>query len=181
MEIEKLNAILQAHLLWLRGKKNGERADLSGADLSGANLSCANLSGANLSGADLYCANLSGAFGITRTIVPEFGEFVGFKKVRLSDVRNGIAKIKIPEHAGRVSFIGSRKCRASEVLVLELTDLDGVVLSGVVGLNWYRDKPATEYRVGQTTIADKFDADARVECSHGIHFFITRQEAVDFN
>jgi hypothetical protein len=24
---------------------------------------------------------------------------------------------------------------------------------------------------------DKFDADPRVNCSHGIHFFITREEA----
>lgn len=72
---EKLNKLLDLHLLFLRnqgGKKLvllGE--DLSGADLSGADLSeailsradlfRANLSEANLSGANLFRANLSRA------------------------------------------------------------------------------------------------------------------------
>ena len=71
MEIEKLNAILAAHLKWLHND-GGERADLSDADLSraylsgaylsDAYLSRADLSGANLSGADLSGAYLSGAY-----------------------------------------------------------------------------------------------------------------------
>jgi hypothetical protein len=52
---------LDAHAAWLRGEKDGLRANLSGANLSGANLSGANLSRANLSGANLSGANLSRA------------------------------------------------------------------------------------------------------------------------
>jgi uncharacterized protein YjbI with pentapeptide repeats len=63
---EELRTILDAHAKWLRGDKDGTRANLSGANLSraylfGANLSRAYLFGANLSGADLSGANLSGA------------------------------------------------------------------------------------------------------------------------
>ena len=55
---EQLKAILEKHAAYLRGEKEGEKADLSGDDLSGANLSWANLSYANLSYADLREANL---------------------------------------------------------------------------------------------------------------------------
>lgn len=81
MDKELLNMILDKHKLWLKGKKGGERADLSNtelkhADLSSARLSRAimqeidqfaaelteaNLESANLYGADLRCANLDGA------------------------------------------------------------------------------------------------------------------------
>jgi uncharacterized protein YjbI with pentapeptide repeats len=77
MTTEQLAEVLRLHSLWLSGKTDGiradlsranlSRADLSGADLSRAdlseaNLSRADLSGADLSGADLIRANLSGAY-----------------------------------------------------------------------------------------------------------------------
>lgn len=36
------------------------------------------------------------------------------------------------------------------------------------------------YRVGEHVCCDKYDPDWRVECSGGIHFFVLRQEAVEF-
>ncbi len=62
-----LKRILRLHSRFLKGDKNGLRAnlikaDLSGAYLIGADLSEANLSAANLSGADLRGANLSRAY-----------------------------------------------------------------------------------------------------------------------
>jgi len=38
----------------------------------------------------------------------------------------------------------------------------------------------TEYKVGETVKPDSFDDNPFVECTHGIHFFITRQEAEDY-
>jgi hypothetical protein len=35
----------------------------------------------------------------------------------------------------------------------------------------------TIYKTGCEVFPDSFDPDPRVECSHGIHFFITREEA----
>ena len=62
MQIEH-ETTLRLHKLWLKGDKDGVRADLSGTNLSGvylmdANLSRANLEYANLSGAKLRDANL---------------------------------------------------------------------------------------------------------------------------
>lgn len=45
MEQKELDAVLEAHLKWLRNKDGGIRADLYGADLSEANLRGAYLYG----------------------------------------------------------------------------------------------------------------------------------------
>ena len=34
--------------------------------------------------------------------------------------------------------------------------------------------------IGQPTYPDSYDDDERVECSHGIHVFMTRQEAEEW-
>jgi hypothetical protein len=163
-------------------------ADLSGADLSGADLSCANLRGADLSGAnlrdadlsgaDLRCANLRGAYlrdadlsgadllgadltncqGLEQQCILPAGELVGYKK--LAD--GTIAVLRIPADAKRVSAYGSRKCRAE--------------FAYVVSGKGHAKRGGMPYAPGIIR-PDKFDADPRVECSHGIHFFITRAEA----
>jgi hypothetical protein len=134
-------------------------ADLHNANLRGANLTDANLSLANLSRANLSRANLDGITGLY-SIVPESGAFIGFKK--LSD--GSIARIQIPEDAGRVGGYTGRKCRAEKAIVL-----DGEGISK-------RDSSFV-YKTGTTVVPDKWDADPRIECSHGIHFFMTRREA----
>jgi len=147
-------------------------ANLSEADLYRANLSGANLYGVNLSRADLYGADLSSAKDVDiifaqQKICPTEGAFVGWKKLR-GDV---IAKLVIPHDAERINSLGSRKCRASKVFVHEL-----------YGASEGYDKHAgkTLYKQGCEVVPDKFDADVRVECSHGIHFFITREEAENY-
>jgi len=149
-------------------------ANLSGADLSGANLSGANLSGANLYGADLSGANLSGAkdadlFIARQRITPQEGAFVGWKK--LTD--GVIAKLVIPHDAERMNSLGSRKCRASKVFVHEMFK-DGETFTGI-GIGAHDKK--TEYITGKETFPNSFDNDIKVECSNGIHFFLTREEA----
>jgi Family of unknown function (DUF5758)/Pentapeptide repeats (8 copies) len=137
-------------------------ANLSYANLSGANLSYANLSGANLSYAYLSDANLSGAKLPHFSICPEEGGFIGWKKVQ-GEV---VLKLYIPPSAKRTSTLVGRKCRAEFVTVLE-----GEGLSGRGGVH---------YEPGKTVCPDKYDPDIRVECTHGIHFFITRKEAEEY-
>jgi hypothetical protein len=141
-------------------------ANLSRADLSGADLSGANLSGANLSGADLSRANLSGADLLkllaVRTIVPD-GDLVGWKK--LCD--GVICKLQIPAKAKRVGGFIGRKCRAEFAVVLEG--------------NGQSQHNGMEYKVGETVKPDTYDPNPLVECSNGIHFFISKQEAIDYN
>ena len=148
------------------------RAYLFRADLSGANLSGANLSGADLFRADLFRANLSGAnlsgadpVVLARTqITPQEGAFVGYKKLN----NDTIATLVIPHDALRLNAYGSRKCRASKVFVHAIEG---------EGVGYDKHTGNVLYEVGKEVIPDSFDEDCRVECSHGIHFFMRREEA----
>ena len=167
-------------------------ADLSGADLreanlSGANLSGANLSGGNLSGADLRGADLSGAnlrlaknipSYACRLVCPEEGSFIGFKKAHTTvpDFREAIVKLLITEDAKRSSAT-TRKCRCDKAKVISITSLDGK--ENFTTAYSYYDR-IFQYTVGQTVIIDDFDEDRWNECSTGVHFFITREEAIDY-
>ena len=157
-------------------------ANLSGADLSGANLRSANLRSANLSGANLRSANLSGAdllnvrydecTGFFALVCPEEGSFIGYKKA------NGhIVKLRITEDALRSSAT-SRKCRCSKAEVLSITTLDGED-DGLTSIPSNYDSNFI-YRVGTTVEVEDFETDRWDECAAGIHFFITRQEAVQY-
>ena len=193
--------ILEKHKKWLNAEDGGERANLSGADLSGADLSYANLRDANLSyanlrdanlsyadlsyadlsGADLSGADLSDAKANEHTAMyhlacPEEGAFIGFKKCRSYEGEDVIVKLEIPEDAKRSSAT-TRKCRCSKAKVISIT--------GIVTRQEYdeafsqRDKRFV-YRVGETVVPDSFDEDRWNECSNGIHFFVTKQEAIDY-
>ena len=61
MRQKELQKILEGHIAWLWNKKNGERADLTGADLCDADLEDSCLCRADLSGARLHDAKLIGA------------------------------------------------------------------------------------------------------------------------
>ena len=164
---------------------NLSRANLSGANLSGANLSEANLSGAGLSGADLSEANLSGAdlygadlYGARNVpfipmVCPDSGEFTAWKKAR-----GHIVKLLIPADAKRSSATG-RKCRCDKAIVLDIQKLDGAP-GGIKSIESSRDVNFV-YTVGTTVSVPDFFEDRYEECAAGIHFFINRQEAVEYN
>ena len=163
MTKEKLEEILEKHLHWVREDTDGwknMRADLSGADLSGADLSGANI------GLELLNKFLP-------ICCPEYGSFVGWKKCR----DDAIVKLEILEIAKRSSAYG-RKFRCSDAKVLAIQNIKGDDY-GVTEIASCRDKNFI-YRIGEIVKVDDFDEDRRNECSTGIHFFITRQEAVDY-
>ena len=144
-------------------------ANLGEADLRGADLRWADLRGANLKGANLY-----GAENLNFPIAcPEEGSFVGFKKCR-DDL---IVKLEIPADALRSSAT-TRKCRCSKAKVLSITNLDGSAADVSIVSSKY--DVAFVYKVGETVEVLNFNTYRWDECSAGIHFFITRQEAVDY-
>ena len=181
---EELAEVLRKHRLWVEGKEGGERANLSRAnlsraDLSRANLSGANLSWANLSRADLSRANLYGAGESLRYfILPEEGEFIAWKSVRSKvDAKPVVLKLRIPADAERACSYVGRKCRVSRAVPIAA----------------FRGKEPCEetefvsdrsgafvYRLGEEIVPDSFDPDPRVECTNGLHIFITRQEAEEY-
>ena len=146
--------------------------DFYGANLSGANLRSANLSGADLSGADLLNVRYDECTGFFALVCPEEGSFIGYKKA------NGhIVKLRITEDALRSSAT-SRKCRCSKAEVLSITTLDGED-DGLTSIPSNYDSDFI-YRVGTTVEVEDFETDRWDECAAGIHFFITRQEAVQY-
>lgn len=104
---------------------------------------------------------------------PEYGEFIGWKKTR----GPLIVRLKITENAKRSSALG-RKCRCSEAVVLAIENVDGTPSDKTEAISLY--DPYFIYRVGETVSVSDFDNNRAKVCSSGIHFFITRQEAVDY-
>jgi hypothetical protein len=149
-------------------------ATLRGATLRGADLSGADLSGADLTGADLSMAELREAALPNFLIVPEEGAFIGWKALA-----NGqIAKLLIPVRARRTNSVSGRKCRASYVKVLALHG--NATVNGPAQGTHYALEKGQEYKVGKIVRPDKYDPDVRVECTHGIHFFLTKKEAEEW-
>ena len=158
-------------------------ANLYGADLRNANLCDANLYGADLRNANLRSADLRGAKNTDKTAwdaytafyplqCPETGSFIGYKKAA-----DKIVMLEICADAKRSSAT-SRKCRCSKAKVLSITNLDG----SESGLTEVRSDYSKEfvYRVGEIAEAPDFDENRWNECAAGIHFFITRREAVKY-
>ena len=163
---------------YLRGAHLDD-ADLRGANLRGANLDDANLRGANLRGADLCGADLCGAnlrgahyIPYIPLACPSDGAFIGWKKVN-----DKLVQLEIPADAKRSSAT-TRKCRCSKAMVISITDIDGSNEVDEV-LNTSQNSKCL-YKVGQLVIPDCFDEDRWNECSHGIHFFINKEDAINY-
>lgn len=182
-------------------------ADLSNATLTGADFSHADLSGAKLGGADLKGAilfdaylgkaNLRGAYinqaNLTAawltgadtknicydyetvgfaSVCPECGTFVGFKRAQ-----DKIVTLFIPEDAKRTSGT-TRKCRCNKAKVLSITNLDGSMSELTEVPSDYDENFI--YQVGEYVEEANFDENRWEDCTTGIHFFITRDEAVRY-
>ena len=209
MDNIELTKILSQHALWIYDNKQGtranlqganlQRADLRGADLQGANLRGANLQGADLQGADLREANLQGAnlqradlreadlqranlreanlqgaLGLGHFIrAPKEGPHFGYKKSQ-----GLIVKLLIPYDAKRVNCIGSNKCRCDKAFVESITVVGSDIKVYKVASD--RDKSFT-YKVGEEVVEPRYDPSDRIECSTGIHYFMTKEEAMEYN
>ena len=62
--------------------------------------------------------------------------------------------------------------------MLQIQNIDGTQ-ANIEAVTSNRD-PSFIYRVGELVSVDDFDEDRWNECSTGIHFFINRQEAVEY-
>ena len=156
-------------------------ADLCGADLRGANLRDADLCGADLRGADLRDADLCGADLRGANLrdakgcylsCPTEGSFIGWKKAS-----GHIVKLRIPEDARRSSATG-HKCRCDKAYVMEIQNMDGTKATEDT-VRADHDKNFV-YTVGATVEVPDFDDNRWSECAPGIHFFIDRRAAVEY-
>lgn len=166
---------------------NLHRVKIKGADLSGAVLTRAfaafvDFSDANLDGTDFYAADLIGVkWGNAQwgeswearvqqakfRIAPE-GDIIGWKKLRGGQ----IAKLLIPKEAKRSNGF-NRRCRAEYAQVLSIIDSNGKPVAEGTS----RRDTDLKYVVGEIVRPDGYDEDWKNECSYGINFFTTFEEA----
>ena len=111
---------------------------------------------------------------------------------------NLIATLEIPEDARRLTSEKcipinqnkkhlSHKCRSDKAKVLRIESIDGKKIydDAVSIYNQLVDDDdvwddSCVYKTGEVTYADNFDPDPNNSCSHGIHFFMRREDAVNF-
>ncbi len=149
-------------------------AELSNAHLSGAKFIDCDLDGALIN----YAASINADFSSAKNVpyipmaCPSTGAFIGYKYAD-----GYIVKLEIPEDAKRSSAT-SRKCRCDKAKVIAIEkpldptnpDTPNTVHSNI--------DPNFMYTVGDTVYVDNFDKNRFKECAPGIHFFISREEAL---
>lgn len=180
MKKEKLDKILKNHELWLNNE-GGKRADLSGVDLSntdlnGVDLERVDLSNADLSNANLNKANLNNIKTNIYTIgynlaCPEEGSFIGYKKAG-----KYIVKLLILEDSKRSSAT-TLKCRCDKAKVLDIEE---------IGTGEKIETTPSDYdinfvyKIGGIVKVEDFDENRWNECASGIHFFVNKQNAIQY-
>ena len=156
-------------------------ADLRNANLKYTNLRCTDLTSANLENVDLWNADLRNAnlVGIKTNMntigynlaCPEEGSFIGYKKAG-----GCIVKLLILDDAKRSSATTS-KCRCDKAKVLEIKDINTGELMNEITSTY---DPNFVYKVGEIVSVDDFDENRWNECSTGIHFFMNKENALNY-
>ena len=156
-------------------------ADLRNANLKYTNLRCTDLTSANLENVDLWNANLinSKLVGIKTNMntigynlaCPEEGSFIGYKKSG-----GCIVKLLILDDAKRSSAT-TYKCRCDKAKVL---DIENAYTGEKIEETKSDYDPEFIYRVGEIITVDNFDDNRWNECSTGIHFFMNKENALNY-
>ena len=151
-------------------------ADLKNADLRDTDLRCADLRNADLRDAILSNADLSGVITNMYTIgynlvCPEEGSFIGYKKAS-----RYIVKLLILEDAKRSSAT-TMKCRCDKAKVLDIENVETGEKIEEIESNFDSE---FIYKVGEIVSVDNFDDDRWNECTSGIHFFMNKENALNY-
>lgn len=164
-----------------------ENCDLSGssfayADLFAADLRTCDLSGSNFDGADFFAALLWEAkldnllvtdrTKFFRNYCPEEGYIFGYKKC----FNERMVQLLIPKDAKRCSST-TNACRCDKARVVAITDVNKK--------ESYKEAmsfvdPNFIYRLGEMVYADSYNEDRWHDSSHGIHFWMTFEEALNY-
>jgi hypothetical protein len=84
--------------------------------------------------------------------------------------------LEIPADAKRSSAT-TNKCRCDKAFVVSITNIKNGESIDKIDNDEYAH---TEYVVGEMVYPDSWDGNRFNECSHGIHFFIDKQDAIDY-
>lgn len=167
--------------------KKYEREDLRGVvfsdvDLKNTEFHMCDLSDAvfknclNIESANFKRCNLEGTTFDDITMLkhcsalPSHGQFIAWKATQ-----DAIVKLLIPEDSIRINPIGSRHCRVSKVVVLEIHDKYGNAIQQTTGKFF-----GMVYEVGKTINDHDINIDEREWCEKGIGIYVTKREADEF-
>lgn len=113
---------------------------------------------------------------------PQTGKFDGWK-VLYSKNKLAIAHLLIPDDAERSSGFGT-KCRCDKAKVLDIYMLKNKKHVDTFTHNPFFNNPLfnidCSYKVGEMIYSDEWDSCRWHECSHGIHFFMSEAEAIEY-
>ena len=151
-------------------------ANLSNTDLSYTDLEYADLREADLRRARLIGANLkdikTNIYTVGYTLAcPETGSFIGYKKAG-----GCIVKLLILEDSKRSSAT-TAKCRCDKAKVLDIENIETGKKVNKVNSN--HDSNFI-YKLGEIVSVNNFDNNRWNECSTGIHFFINKENAINY-
>lgn len=103
-------------------------------------------------------------------ICPKEGCFRGYKKVWNKDGLAYVIELLISKTAKRTNMPGTRKCRCSRAKVLRAFGTNGKTFHSGFDTMF-------SYKVGHWAEITNFDPTINQDCTAGIHFFMTREEA----
>lgn len=107
-----------------------------------------------------------------KSTVPD-GKITAYKKL----LNNIIVKLTIPETARRIGEAGG-KCRADKAIVEDFYDLFGNKISMTCGYSYWDE--SFKYEKGKVIVPSGFDENRWNKCGEGIHFFLTFDEARNY-
>jgi len=152
------------------------------SDMEGATIRDNDMTGVDLRGANLFRAVFEGSnmeHVITdentlwfRLHCPEKGAFLGYKKC----VNDRLVQLLIPADAKRTSATLS-SCRCSKAKVLTIKSFDSAVSYEEA---WSLVDENFVYRVGEWVEVLNFNEDRFMDSTTGIHFWMTREEAMAY-
>lgn len=170
------------HKCWFKDCKM-QNLKLTNADVTECNMRWMDLSGSDFSGSNFHRAlfEYSTLENITddentqfyRMVCPEEGPFIAWKCC--TDLR--VVMLLVPADAKRVSATGET-CRCSKAKVLSIKSIDESQ-----SYTWAQSTvdPDFYYEVGKwVEPANRFEEDRWMDSSPGIHFFMERQQCVDY-
>ncbi|QNN71966.1 pentapeptide repeat-containing protein [Vagococcus carniphilus] len=152
-------------------------SNFSGATLSNCFFSRANVDQANFRHAILDTCKLDNLKNVQSALFlkmscPEAGPFLAYKQCH----NFRIVQLLIPKDAKRSSATNNTcRCSKAKVLTIKSIDLKTSYKEAVslVDENFI-------YRVGEMAIADDYNEDRWVDSTHGIHFYMTWEEAIGY-
>jgi len=155
---------------------------LTNADVTEATLRYIDLSGSDFSGSNFHSALLEYAVldGVVddentkfyRLRCPETGPFIAWKCC--TELR--VVQLLVPADARRVSAT-AETCRCDKAKVLSIKSIDETI-----SYDWAQSTVDQDfyYEKGKWVYPSSFQPDRWMDSSPGIHFFMNRQECVDY-